>query len=106
MSFPCPVCGYKKLTEPPRNFSICPSCGTEFGYDDAKRSHAELRTRWIEAGGQWFSRATHPPQNWNPFRQLAEGGLAHIELTASAATVSRGGFVTDGARNQPLVYFS
>src|ERR1017187_7282190 len=43
----CSVCGYDRLEDPPKNFTICPSCGTEFGYDDAFASHAELRAKWL-----------------------------------------------------------
>lgn len=71
--YTCPVCAYPKLPEPPRNFSICPSCGTEFGYDDAKVSHTELRHRWIAANAPWFSTARHPSPGWNPWVQLIEG---------------------------------
>ena len=70
----CPVCGYAGLTGPPVNFSICPSCGTEFGYDDHKRSHAELRRRWVATGAQWFSRRIHPPAGWDGIVQLIEAG--------------------------------
>jgi predicted RNA-binding Zn-ribbon protein involved in translation (DUF1610 family) len=39
--YTCPVCGFQGLSEPAYDehyctfFEICPSCGTEFGYDDA-----------------------------------------------------------------------
>lgn len=46
----CPVCGYGGLTEPPSDFTICP---TEFGYDDATRSHEELREEWVRNGSRW-----------------------------------------------------
>ena len=71
----CPVCGYKKLTKPPLNFSICPCCGTEFGYDDAKLFHAELRRQWALAGARWFSRAVNPTPEWNPWLQLINAGF-------------------------------
>lgn len=69
----CPVCGYP-LQWPPRDFHICPSCGTEFGYDDAGRSHEELRSQWLDGGARWWSTSTPPPANWNPYFQL--GNLA------------------------------
>lgn len=56
----CPVCGYG-MKFPASDFHICPCCGTEFGYDDAVLSHAELREEWIGAGSKWFSDYTHPP---------------------------------------------
>ena len=71
----CPVCGYKGLGEPPRDregnasFEICPSCGTEFGYDDATKSAAQLRREWLGRGAGWWSKAVKPPKNWNPVMQ-------------------------------------
>src|SRR5436309_14707425 len=78
MPYTCPVCGYKGLTEPPRNFSICPSCGTEFGYDDAKLSHAELRWEWILQDAPCFSTARHPQPDWNPWLQLIDAGYDYV----------------------------
>lgn len=66
----CPVCGYAQLEFPPEDFTICPSCGTEFGYQDTTRSHADLRRDWIANGLQWYSRVENPPIHWNPFEQL------------------------------------
>ena len=80
MPFTCPVCGYAQLTEPPKNYAICPSCGTEFGYDDFAKSHRELLFQWIQSGLPWFSRATAPPANWNPWLQLEFAGLASIQV--------------------------
>ena len=81
--YSCPVCGYQGLREPPRDFSICPSCGTEFESDDfgttqeeVERRQAELRNEWSEKGAQWFSHATPRPQHWNPYAQLAAAGLS------------------------------
>src|SRR5215207_9058316 len=68
--YDCPVCGYDRLTKPPENFYICPSCGTEFELDDDERSHQELRSEWIDKGLLWFSQATTPPKEWSPYRQL------------------------------------
>lgn len=69
MNYICPVCGYD-LDEPPANYSICSSCGTEFGYDDFTLSHEELRRRWLAGGAKWWSNYVSPPPNWSPFRQL------------------------------------
>jgi hypothetical protein len=66
----CPVCGYEKLTEPPENFNICCSCGTEFGFDDFELSYAALRHRWIANGCQWFSTPEGPPAEWDPIKQI------------------------------------
>jgi hypothetical protein len=67
----CPVCGYNELSYPPRNFTICPSCYTEFGYDDATLTHADLRREWIENGMPWMGiNISPPPLGWNPYKQL------------------------------------
>lgn len=77
MAYICPVCAFPDLPEPPENFSICPSCGTEFGFDDARASHARLRQSWIQAGVPWFSRARHAPVDWNPWLQLIKAGFVY-----------------------------
>jgi hypothetical protein len=97
----CPVCGYKKLPRPPENFLICPSCGTEFGYDDFKKSHEELRYEWMSAGMHWFSRSRQRPANWNPLDQLASAGYAKVEYKLSSAVARGGAYVT----NEPIVQF-
>ena len=74
MKYRCPVCGYRDLPEPPENFSICPSCGTEFGFDDAGVSHAELRYRWMAHFVPWFSRYRPRDPSWDGWQQLAEAG--------------------------------
>lgn len=72
----CPVCGFAGLDEPAydahgcASFGICPCCGTEFGYDDATRTHAELRAKWIANGMNWWSRTSRPTADWDPLRQL------------------------------------
>ncbi len=66
----CPVCGYKELESPPRKFSICPSCGTEFGYDDAIKNHENLRKAWILGGLEWWDKDMPVPANWDPYHQL------------------------------------
>lgn len=65
----CPVCGFL-MRYPARDWNICPSCGTEFGYDDAGRTHAELRHAWIDRGMQWWSPVESPPDGWNALEQL------------------------------------
>jgi hypothetical protein len=71
----CPICGYRGLHKPPydcfgdASFEICPSCGNEFGYDDATRTHVDLRNEWISKGMNWWDKATRPP-GWNPVQQL------------------------------------
>jgi hypothetical protein len=78
----CPVCGYPDLRRPPRNFTICPSCGTEFDYDDfgmseaeVNQRHLELRNEWAAAGACWSSRVVPAPSGWSGLRQLLAAGL-------------------------------
>jgi predicted RNA-binding Zn-ribbon protein involved in translation (DUF1610 family) len=79
--FTCPVCGWPDLDEPAvdeygsDSFDICPSCGTQFGYQDARRSHGELRAEWIARGMPWHSGADLEPDDWDPVFQLREAGL-------------------------------
>ncbi len=74
MTYTCPVCGYAKLKYPPQDYTICPSCGTEFGYKDFATTHEELRDRWIASGAHWHSQRIPPPADWNPFEQLVQAG--------------------------------
>ena len=66
--YPCPVCGFPDLHEPPwqgnaASDEICPSCGTHFGYDDdaggdaAQREaiYRQRRETWRAAGTPWFA---------------------------------------------------
>lgn len=83
----CPVCGYPNLEEPPydrygsSSFGICPSCGTEFGYDDAHATmapadvHADLRQKWADRGYAWADIVDDPPTGWDPVQQLINAGL-------------------------------
>jgi len=91
----CPVCGYRGLLEPPRNFSICSSCGTEFESDDfgttqeeVERRQAELRNQWIENGAEWFSDFVPRPEPWNPYEQLAVAGFP-VRLQSSVNAMIR-----------------
>lgn len=68
--YTCPVCGYNYLKAPPQEGTICPSCGTQFGYHDFSFSHSELRQRWLANGAQWWSRNTPPPVGWDPHAQV------------------------------------
>jgi hypothetical protein len=67
----CPVCGYNGLIDPPANFTICPSCGTEFEYDDAFSTHAELRASWLRGGAKWWSPVDPEPPDWDPYLQVS-----------------------------------
>jgi hypothetical protein len=62
---------YPNLAYPPRDYHICPCCGTEFGNDDAQFSHGQLREMWISEGARWFF--GRPPEHWNPWIQLMKG---------------------------------
>jgi len=74
--FVCPVCGFGGLDEPPYeesgspSYSVCPCCGTEFGYDDATEAHAALRKAWVDKGMPWWSGSLGPPSGWDPQGQL------------------------------------
>ena len=70
MNYICPVCGYNRLRLPPADHTICPSCGTQFGYDDCTLSHEELRREWLLSGPRWWSRGTPLPEDWDPISQL------------------------------------
>ena len=75
--YKCNVCGYPCLTRPPADFMICPCCYTEYGYDDANKSHALLRLEWIQKGMPWMGQnVSPPPDNWNPLEQLAKAGFS------------------------------
>src|SRR5215472_15056459 len=65
----CPVCGYE-MDDPPRDYNICPSCGTEFGLNDANTSIADLRSAWLATGPKWWSPTDPAPNDWNPLEQV------------------------------------
>jgi hypothetical protein len=77
----CPVCGYDGLEEPAydeagcASFEICPCCGIEFGYDDAQKTHNELRNLWLGSGCPWHSLENRPPAGWNAEQQLRAAGF-------------------------------
>ena len=60
----CPVCG-NYLAYPPKDYHICPCCGTEFYNDDSEHTHEELREEWLKTGPKWWSDFTSQPENWN-----------------------------------------
>lgn len=79
-SYACPVCNYlfagwtKPREHVDYSYDICPCCFTEFGLDDFRRSHEELRQEWIAAGMKWHSDCDVPPKGWNPREQLMSIG--------------------------------
>lgn len=65
----CPVCGFG-MDDPPEDFNIGPSCGTEFGNNDANASIDSLRAAWLESGAKWRSPVGAPPDSRDPYKQL------------------------------------
>jgi hypothetical protein len=87
----CPVCGYAGLEIPPSMGEICPCCGTEFGYSDFTRTHAQLRSRWVlENQARWWSNYDNPPPGWHPLAQLLGSGLEVSDLEAAAISAVHG----------------
>ncbi len=70
MRYECPVCGYDQLPSPPADYTICPSCGTEFGVSDVEYTLDELQSEWVRSGYRWHSRVVQRPTHWNPSEQL------------------------------------
>ena len=84
----CPVCGYE-MEAPPRDYRICPSCGTEFGVHDVNASIADLREAWIASGPRWWSNTDSQPLNWDPLTQMEKAGIIVKRQPASEpSTVS------------------
>ncbi len=81
----CPVCGYDGLPRPAGNHEICPSCGTEFGYDDASTSHEQLRGRWLTTGPRWWLDTTPAPIGWDPWTQLRN--ITNDKATVTTSTL-------------------
>ena len=73
MRYRCPVCMYPDLPFEPKNYHICPCCGTEFGNDDAEMSPKELRDNWLGQGAPWFF--GQPPVWWSAEQQLHDAGI-------------------------------
>ena len=88
--YSCPVCGFK-MDYAPRDFNICPSCGTEFGYSDAGRTYDELREEWKRLGMPWHSHYYKQPRNWDPQLQLILAGLLPPLISAEADNDPREG---------------
>ncbi len=78
----CPVCGYELDIpswdgELPSD-EICPSCGIQFGYNDAtggdmelrRKVHDTWRSEWVAKGMPWSSVGQAPPKDWDPIQQL------------------------------------
>lgn len=87
MNYMCPVCGYPELDEKPSNHEICPSCGTQFGYDDYLRSHEAIRQQWLNSGAEWFLKG-YEPYGWNAFTQLRSAGFLKIQEESNTSSAS------------------
>jgi len=90
MKYTCTVCGFAGLEEPPAYFTICPCCGTEFGYQDFVRGHDDLLADWVGKGMQWQSTVTPRPYHWNPIEQLVQAGLLQYESTGEESLTEIG----------------
>ena len=82
----CPVCGYG-MQDPPCDYNICPSCGTEFGVHDMNASIGELRKAWLQTGPRWSSATEPQPAAWNPFAQIAELLFAYQSVRSGSSSV-------------------
>jgi hypothetical protein len=87
----CPVCGFE-MEAPPKDYRICPSCGTEFGVSDVNATIAELRDAWMGTGPKWWSTTDAKPADWDPLEQMEIAGIvirrppASEPLTVSTST--------------------
>lgn len=83
----CTVCGYE-MEDGPRDYNICPSCGTEFGVHDVNSTIDDLRELWLRSGPRWCSTVVAQPENWKPIMQLAELLLTHASIPVYSNTYS------------------
>jgi hypothetical protein len=70
----CPVCGYAP-EEAYEDHDICVCCGTQFGYHDSIRRHAEIREDWLSRGAPWNSRRKAMTEGWDAQEQMKDAGL-------------------------------
>jgi hypothetical protein len=80
----CPVCGYE-MEAPPKDYRICPSCGTEFGVNDVDATIPELRESWMKTGPRWWSKVDPMPADWEPIAQMEEAGIVVKRPSQSSA---------------------
>jgi hypothetical protein len=76
VQFFCRVCGLPQEDAPwgedgrTPTYEICPCCGVEFGYEDARpESVRSYRAQWMGSGAQWFS-PNDRPAVWELEEQL------------------------------------
>ncbi len=87
--YTCPVCGYDQLQYRPTNFTICPSCYTEFGYDDTTLSHQELQAEWLRNGARWEGiNVMPPPPGWDALKQVERLNKRRLNTSTSTMTTS------------------
>jgi hypothetical protein len=93
MGYLCPVCGYDEMQSPPEDYYICPSCGTEFGYEDFAETYEgrvkqweRLRRRWLLNDMAWFSPVIPPPSPWHPYTQLLRAISVTFDTTEADST--------------------
>ncbi len=74
----CPVCNYSGLSEDVvcsdgmPSFEICPSCGFQFGVDDANGiTYEAWREAWVKGGMKWWYDSMCQPPNRDTFKPLA-----------------------------------
>jgi hypothetical protein len=84
----CPVCGYDlgfpAWKDKSPSDEICPSCGIQFGYNDAaggdearrRQIYQQWRQKWIAEGMRWNSVGISPPPQWDPIGQLRQIGIS------------------------------
>lgn len=96
LSYLCPICGFL-LPYPPRDFNICPSCGTEFDADTVEYSIDELRQAWFDRGLTWTSAVITQPAHFDPIEQLGR-------LDAQAATGQTTGEKEIGTSQEPVKF--
>lgn len=95
MNYRCLVCGYDQMPHPPRDYSICPCCGVEYGIDDAFDSYLEIRNEWLRRGAPWFSslKPYVAPMNWRAWEQLDRAGYKYnVEAPISSIKTDIYGF--------------
>jgi hypothetical protein len=102
------VCAYRGFEAPPKDFDICPCCGTEFGVDDfgiteedTVMAQRRLRSEWFRNGASWFDPGTPQPAAWDPYEQLLASpfsarvssrdvaGTVHSTLTTTTRLLGR-----------------
>lgn len=104
MKMTCPVCGFDNINEPKLKWSICPSCGTQFGLSDSHYSYSELREMWIrDKNMAWQGPESLRPLKWSPIIQLFRAGFINYDFVSHKpeAIESRAKQITIGRSTTP-----